>query len=209
MRDNPQLFTPKPFSGESDTEWAGLPIIFSETSGPDQRLGRFTSASLLQVQPDMSLIHTARGTLEGDTRSTTLLMSSSFYNDFEVVQSKIIQNNADLIKDTIETEDSDAALLQVIEEAWGNYLPSTKPRKDKGDAPYQIFKEDWEFENDDIEALTDGDGLWSIWSNDFVYRAAQSIRVRSLMTLGSVLTITVRLAQPRKYPKNDLQAPSY
>jgi len=151
------------------------------------------------------LIRTTRGILKGDSRSTTLLMSSSLTQDFEVIQSKIIQNNADLIKDGIETEDSDAALLDLIEDAWGNYLPNTRLKLDKGDAAYQTFKEDWEFESDGVEALAGQDGLWSIWPNDFVYRAAESIKVRSLMTLGSVLSITVRISNPGKHPCDGLK----
>lgn len=201
VRNSPQLFASNSPPRDNDIHgWTGLPIIFSETSGPDQRLGRFTSASLLQVQPDISLIRTTKVVLQANNEPTTLLMSSSFSQEFDAVQTKMIQNSADLIKDRIESEGSDAALLKLIEDAWGYYLPSIRPNKpNKGDAVYQTFREDWDFENGDIAALADGNELWSIWSNDFIYRAAQSSNIRSLMALGSVLTITVRIARPGKH----------
>jgi dethiobiotin synthetase/adenosylmethionine--8-amino-7-oxononanoate aminotransferase len=54
VRENPQLFSSSASQTET-TSWSGLPIIFDETFTETYRIGRMSSASLINVYPDISL----------------------------------------------------------------------------------------------------------------------------------------------------------
>jgi bifunctional dethiobiotin synthetase / adenosylmethionine---8-amino-7-oxononanoate aminotransferase len=53
IRENPQLFNSS--APSSSDSWSGLPVIFDETFTGSYRLGRSSSASLIDTQPDISI----------------------------------------------------------------------------------------------------------------------------------------------------------
>jgi dethiobiotin synthetase/adenosylmethionine--8-amino-7-oxononanoate aminotransferase len=80
VRSNPEIFGSATTTGADPKAWKGLPVVFDEVFTGLYRLGRFTSSSFLQAQPDISC-H-AKLLTGGLVPLCTTLASDSIYNSF-------------------------------------------------------------------------------------------------------------------------------
>ena len=87
VRESTHIFCPSLPAGaagllnaESPESWAGLPVVFDEVFTGLYRLGRFSSASFLQVHPDIS-VH-AKLLTGGLVPLCATVASESVYNAF-------------------------------------------------------------------------------------------------------------------------------
>jgi dethiobiotin synthetase/adenosylmethionine--8-amino-7-oxononanoate aminotransferase len=161
----------------------GLPVIFDEVFTGLYRLGRFSSASFLQVHPDIS-VH-AKLLTGGLVPLCTTLASDSIYDAF------------------IGSEKRDALLHghSYTAHAVGCHVANTSLNTmlemDRS-GQWQVYKEDWA----DAAAApsssapstpSTGTGLevWSSWSKSFIQQISKSRDVESVIALGSVLAINL------------------
>lgn len=86
VRENPQLFASSHSTANSDSQsWKGLPIIVTETTGSGQLLGPFDFESLLQVQPDLTLVRNG-----WKSSLCTLVVHESFSGDLPITKADAI-----------------------------------------------------------------------------------------------------------------------
>lgn len=179
VRQSGQIFA----NGSTSTEptdrhsWTGLPIVFDEVFTGLYRLGRFSSASFLQTNPDISC-H-AKLLTGGLVPLCTTLASDSIYNAF------------------LSSEKRDALLHghSYTAHAVGCHVANTSLKTmmdmDQGEQ-WQVYKDDWSATPKSASAKTDSKlDVWSVWSKDFIHRISLSKDVESVIALGSVLAIAL------------------
>ncbi|KAF4636227.1 hypothetical protein G7Y89_g1880 [Cudoniella acicularis] len=181
--------------------WTGLPIVFDEVFTGIYRLGRFTSSSFLQVEPDIS-VH-AKLLTGGLVPLCTTLASASIFEAF------------------LGNEKRDALLhghsytahpvgCHVANTSLDRYLEMDK--SNTWASPRRNWREDIVNEKEDVkEASENGENsevggkgkrgkstgerdgqVWSLWSKNFVHRASMCKGVESVNALGSVLVINLK-----------------
>ncbi|KAI6712101.1 onanonoxo-7-onima-8-eninoihtemlysoneda [Diplocarpon mali] len=186
VRNSSQLFGgPEIPAPQRPQAWAGLPVVFDEVFTGLYRLGRFSSASFLQVHPDIS-VH-AKLLTGGLIPLCTTLASESIYNVF------------------LGAEKRDALLHghSYTAHPVGCHVANTSLRAMldmEKDGKWQSLRSDWQ---DGIAqsggkpagktgpAYTSAD-IWSAWSKDFAIRVSHSPDVESVIALGSVLAINLQ-----------------
>jgi dethiobiotin synthetase/adenosylmethionine--8-amino-7-oxononanoate aminotransferase len=165
--------------------WSGLPVVFDEVFTGLNRLGRFSSASFLGVQPDIS-VHAkllTGGLLPLAITTASESIFKAFWGD----------------------EKSDALLHghSYTAHAVGCHIANTSmdAMQNIGNSgAWQNFKKQWKSSNlahetdksfrDSME-IAKNEGLWSMWSRDFVYAVSQHERVDFVNALGSVLAVSL------------------
>ena len=187
VRQNPTLFGDKPGPANTTTEehtWSGLPVIFDEVFTGLYRLGRFSAASFLGVDADIS-VH-AKLLTGGLVPLSVTLASENIFNAFA-------------------SDDKSDALLHghsYTAHAVGCQvaLESLKElqRMDAG--------RDWDWakaahkRNQIVSPVASAgpskDHVWSVWSPEFVSFVGQLPRdlVSGVWALGSVLAIRITSA---------------
>jgi len=180
VRASTQIFGSADSASTDLHSWTGLPIIFDEVFTGLYRLGRFSSASFLQVYPDISC-H-AKLLTGGLIPLCATLASDSIYSTF------------------IGSEKRDALLHghSYTAHAVGCHVANTSlntmMNMDRS-GQWQMYKDDWHdalpLQNSKIKVsgkneITD---VWSMWSKDFVQRVSTSRQVENVIALGSVLAI--------------------
>lgn len=183
-QDPNDLFSP---TIASQKDWSGLPIIHDEVFTGLYRLGRRTSSSFLDVEPD--IVCHAKLLTGGLVPLCTTLASDSIYESF------------------LSPEKSEALLhghsytahpigCQVA-------LDSFKTMMKISDGPkWDAFRSDWGVEQpQDLKpemsvshgaSSTQEIGVWSCWSQEFVRNLSFSPNVDGVWALGSVLAITIK-----------------
>ncbi|KAK0630471.1 pyridoxal phosphate-dependent transferase [Bombardia bombarda] len=191
-----------PPSSESDTtKWAGLPVIFDEVFTGMYRLGRFTAASMLGVDPDIS-VH-AKLLTGGLVPLCTTLASDSIFQAFET------DDKSDALLHghsyTAHAVGCQVALESVRElqrmEARGNWNWAQKAQL--GHDVLNVGHEDdshrGQVLSPPLGRCGDGTpdkstvGVWSVWSPGFVdWMSRQTAKVDGVWALGSVLAIHMK-----------------
>ncbi|KAH8728086.1 pyridoxal phosphate-dependent transferase [Phaeosphaeriaceae sp. PMI808] len=166
----------------SDTDvnaWTGLPVMFDEVFTGLYRLGRFSSASFLDVHPDISVhaklltggllplsitaaSNAIYGAFLGDEKSEALLHGHSY------TAHPIGCHIANVSLQTMEG-------LNTVDDAWKGYKTS------------------WQLSNQEKRGNggVTNDRLWSMWSQKFVHQLSEHGSVEHVNALGSVLAVSL------------------
>ncbi|KAG9690172.1 PLP-dependent transferase, partial [Aureobasidium melanogenum] len=167
----PELYGKPEATSESALEWKGIPVVFDEVFTGLYRLGRFSSSTFVDVQPDIS-VH-AKLLTGGLLPLCTTLASESIFEAF------------------LSPEKSDALLhghsytAHAVGCDIARYSLKTMQEMDEG-AAWTNFKAAWKQEDDAKQSL------WSMWSQDFVRDLSLRSNVESVFALGSVLAISLK-----------------
>jgi dethiobiotin synthetase/adenosylmethionine--8-amino-7-oxononanoate aminotransferase len=167
----PELYGNAETTPDSELAWKGIPVVFDEVFTGLYRLGRFSSSSFVDVQPDIS-VH-AKLLTGGLLPLCTTLASESIFEAF------------------LSPEKSDALLhghsytAHAVGCEIARYSLKTMKEMDEG-ATWTSFKSSWKHEDDAKQ------NLWSMWSQDFVRDLSLRSNVESVFALGSVLAISLK-----------------
>jgi dethiobiotin synthetase/adenosylmethionine--8-amino-7-oxononanoate aminotransferase len=179
VRQSSRLFGATDTKPADSHTWTGLPVVFDEVFTGLYRLGRFSSASFLQVHPDISC-H-AKLLTGGLVPLCTTLASDSIYDAF------------------LGSEKRDALLHghSYTAHPVGCHVANTSLNTlldlDRG-TQWQGYKDDWaEPTASTSSAAPEEQGLdvWSVWSKDFVQRISKRRDVESVVALGTVLAVSL------------------
>ncbi|KAH0268668.1 PLP-dependent transferase, partial [Aureobasidium melanogenum] len=167
----PELYGKPEATSESELTWKGIPVVFDEVFTGLYRLGRFSSSSFVDVQPDIS-VH-AKLLTGGLLPLCTTLASESIFEAF------------------LSPEKSDALLhghsytAHAVGCDIARYSLKTMQEMDQGSS-WASFKSSWKQEDNAKQ------NLWSMWSQDFVRDLSLRSNVESVFALGSVLAISLK-----------------
>ncbi|KAH0006232.1 PLP-dependent transferase, partial [Aureobasidium melanogenum] len=167
----PELYGKPEATSESELTWKGIPVVFDEVFTGLYRLGRFSSSSFVDVQPDIS-VH-AKLLTGGLLPLCTTLASESIFEAF------------------LSPEKSDALLhghsytAHAVGCDIARYSLKTMQEMDQGSS-WASFKSSWKQEDNAKQSL------WSMWSQDFVRDLSLRSNVESVFALGSVLAISLK-----------------
>ncbi|KAK4127946.1 PLP-dependent transferase [Parathielavia appendiculata] len=178
VRQSSALFsrngTTYPSADDDGTTWTGLPVIFDEVFTGLYRLGRFSAASFLGVDADIS-VH-AKLLTGGLVPLSVTLASESIFRAFE-------------------SDDKSDALLHghsYTAHPVGCQVALESIRE----MQRMEARGDWDWARDasgaqTLEVLSASDLVWSVWSPEFVLWVSQlpASFVGGVWALGSVLTI--------------------
>lgn len=190
VRDHPELFSPNAPSPKDASSWSGLPVIFDEVFTGLYRLGRPTSASFLDVHPDIAV--NAKLLTGGLIPLCTTVASQEIFDTFS------------------SPEKSDALLHghSYTAHAVGCTVAvdslKTMSNMDSNGS-WDTFKSDWSHKT---AAPTDASvpDVWSVWSQGLLQDLSRAGSVESVFAIGTVLSISLRDAQGGgKYPARSLQ----
>ncbi|THW60515.1 PLP-dependent transferase [Aureobasidium pullulans] len=168
----PELYGNAEATPDSELGWKGVPVVFDEVFTGLHRLGRFSSSSFVDVQPDIS-VH-AKLLTGGLLPLCTTLASESIFEAF------------------LSPEKSDALLhghsytAHAVGCDIAKYSLKTMQEMDEG-STWTSFKSAWKQEEGDSKQ-----NLWSMWSQDFVRELSLRSNVESVFALGSVLAISLK-----------------
>ena len=177
-----------PLQEADEHTWTGLPVMFDEVFTGLYRLGRFSSASFLDVHPDISVhaklltggllplsITAASESIFqafwGDEKSDALLHGHS-YTAHPMgchVANVSLQTMTDL---------KGSKTWGQFKEGWSNPDAVQESPKSSMDAPTE-------------EGRGEG-GAWSMWSKEFVLGLSQHEHVDFVNALGSVLAVSLK-----------------
>lgn len=166
--------------------WTGLPVMFDEVFTGLFRLGRFSSGSLLDVHPDIS-VH-AKLLTGGLLPLSTTVASNSIYEAFlGDEKSEALLHGHSYTAHAIGCNIANVSLqtmaqLYSQDEAWAAY------RKDWRDVVQEDQKSDG---NETSKKKASEVKIWSMWSHDFVRQLSEHPRVDHVNALGSVLAVAM------------------
>ncbi|KAF4435211.1 adenosylmethionine-8-amino-7-oxononanoate aminotransferase [Fusarium austroafricanum] len=167
VRRSPHLFG-QGSTPDDPLAWSGLPVIFDEVFTGLYRLGRFSAASFLGADADISV--NAKLLTGGLVPLCTTMASESIFKAFE-------------------SDDKSDALLHghsYTAHAVGCQVAVESVREMQD----MEKKGEWEWaENDWAE---DDTQAWSVWSREFVNSVSHNPQVLGVWALGSVLAISLR-----------------
>ncbi|KAK5126352.1 hypothetical protein LTR85_010588 [Meristemomyces frigidus] len=167
-----------PRSSRDENEWAGMPVIFDEVFTGLYRLGRFSAASFLDVDPD--IVVNAKLLTGGLLPLCTTTASQSIFEAF------------------LSDDKSDALLhghsytAHAVGCAVANQSLDTMMKMDR-DGTWTVFKESWSQPgHDSALPAVRVTGAWSMWSSAFVKAISHRSNVDYVFALGSVLAISLK-----------------
>ncbi|KAF1834787.1 bifunctional dethiobiotin synthetase/adenosylmethionine-8-amino-7-oxononanoate aminotransferase [Decorospora gaudefroyi] len=163
---------PSPSTGTDELAWSGLPVVFDEVFTGLYRLGRFTSASFLNLHPDIS-VHAkllTGGLLPLSITAASTSIFQAFWGD----------------------EKAEALLHghSYTAHAVGCHVANTSlqtTKRAKNGEEWAAFKQQWA----PAERTNDEHHLWSAWSKRFVYQLSKHPSVEFVNALGSVLAVSI------------------
>ncbi|KAH7416881.1 onanonoxo-7-onima-8-eninoihtemlysoneda [Cadophora sp. MPI-SDFR-AT-0126] len=185
VRNSTHVFSPSTTRNGDSKSWLGLPVVFDEVFTGLYRLGRFSSASFLQAQPDIS-VH-AKLLTGGLVPLCITLASESIYDAFigEEKRDALLHGHSYTAHPVgCHVANTSLQMLRDLEsgDSWQSY------RKDWQEGP----KHDSVAPKGSAVASHSSTDVWSAWSKDFVTRISHSRDVESVIALGSVLAISLR-----------------
>ncbi|KAJ5739132.1 hypothetical protein N7533_011916 [Penicillium manginii] len=183
VRDHPELFSPNASSPKSAPSWSGLPVIFDEVFTGLYRLGRPSSASFLDVHPDIAV--NAKLLTGGLIPLCTTVASQEIFDTFS------------------SPEKSDALLHghSYTAHAVGCTVAvdslRTMDDMDKNGS-WDGFKADWDSKSANSTSSGSSD-VWSVWSQSLLQDLSRAEAVESVFGIGTVLSVSLRDAQGGGY----------
>ncbi|KAI1504477.1 bifunctional dethiobiotin synthetase/adenosylmethionine-8-amino-7-oxononanoate aminotransferase [Biscogniauxia marginata] len=180
----------KPTSTDIDpSEWKGLPVVFDEVFTGLYRLGRFSAASFLGVQPDIS-VH-AKLLTGGLVPLCATLASESIFSAFESLdKSDALLHGHSYTAHPVGCQ---VALESVREMQRMDYRGAWDWAKADGWADSKLIQvPKTEYQDENASAIVNR-SVWSMWSREFVELIShQTAQVAGVWALGSVLAISMR-----------------
>lgn len=179
VRDHPELFSPNASTPRSSPSWSGLPVIFDEVFTGLYRLGRPSSASFLDVHPDIAV--NAKLLTGGLIPLCTTVASQEIFDTFS------------------SPEKSDALLHghSYTAHAVGCTVAvdSLRTMADmQSNGSWDGFKADWDSKSVESTGSATSD-VWSVWSQSLLHDLSCADSVESVFGIGTVLSISLRDAQ--------------
>ncbi|KAH7202374.1 pyridoxal phosphate-dependent transferase [Fusarium oxysporum] len=166
VRRSPHLFG-NGSSPKDPLSWSGLPVIFDEVFTGLYRLGRFTAASFLGTDADISV--NAKLLTGGLVPLCTTMASESIFDAF------VSDDKSDALLHG-HSYTAHAVGCQVAVES----VREMQDMEKRGE---------WEWAESDWETDTQA---WSVWSREFVNNVSHNQQVLGVWALGSVLAISLR-----------------
>ncbi|VZI09852.1 unnamed protein product [Fusarium fujikuroi] len=166
VRRSPHLFG-NATSPKDPLSWSGLPVIFDEVFTGLYRLGRFTAASFLGTDADISV--NAKLLTGGLVPLCTTMASESIFDAF------VSDDKSDALLHG-HSYTAHAVGCQVAVES----VREMQDMEKRGE---------WEWAEKDWEKNTQA---WSVWSREFVNNVSHNQQVLGVWALGSVLAISLR-----------------
>ncbi|EWG45943.1 adenosylmethionine-8-amino-7-oxononanoate aminotransferase [Fusarium verticillioides 7600] len=166
VRRSPHLVG-KGSSPKDPLSWSGLPVIFDEVFTGLYRLGRFTAASFLGTDADISV--NAKLLTGGLVPLCTTMASESIFDAF------VSDDKSDALLHG-HSYTAHAVGCQVAVES----VREMQDMEKRGE--WEWAEKDWE---EDTQA-------WSVWSREFVNSVSHNQQVLGVWALGSVLAISLR-----------------
>ncbi|ENH70321.1 Adenosylmethionine-8-amino-7-oxononanoate aminotransferase [Fusarium oxysporum f. sp. cubense race 1] len=166
VRRSPHLFG-NGSSPKDPLSWSGLPVIFDEVFTGLYRLGRFTAASFLGSDADISV--NAKLLTGGLVPLCTTMASESIFDAF------VSDDKSDALLHG-HSYTAHAVGCQVAVES----VREMQDMEKRGE---------WEWAESDWETDTQA---WSVWSREFVNNVSHNQQVLGVWALGSVLAISLR-----------------
>lgn len=171
----------KPGDNKDENAWTGLPVIFDEVFTGLYRLGRFTAASFLQTNADIS-VH-AKLLTGGVVPLCTTLASESIFHAFgSDDKTDALLHGHSYTAHAVGCQVALESLrqLQALDKNGGwDWAKESQPQSKPSEQPGEMTNE---------EGLSK-DAPWSIWSPYFVDGVSRHLRVAGVWALGSVLSI--------------------
>lgn len=165
-------------SAKHDLDWKGMPVIFDEVFTGLYRLGRFSAASFLGVDPD--IVVNAKLLTGGLIPLCTTTASQAIFDAF------------------LSDDKSDALLhghsytAHAVGCAVANESLKTMTNLERNGS-WNGFQADWEVETPTASpSVLTGTNTWSMWSQSFVTSASRKTTVDSVFALGSVLAMSLK-----------------
>ncbi|KAM7198202.1 bifunctional dethiobiotin synthetase/7 8-diamino-pelargonic acid aminotransferase [Naviculisporaceae sp. PSN 640] len=149
-----------------ENDWLGLPVIFDEVFTGMYRLGRFSAASFLQVDPDIS-VH-AKLLTGGLIPLCVTMASDSIFQAFKGTDKTTALLHGHSY--TAHPVGCQVALKSV----------QTMLKMDKEGADWNWAKENWDHH------------CWSVWEKSFVEALSKDNSVEGAWALGSVLAVHMK-----------------
>ncbi|EME39930.1 hypothetical protein DOTSEDRAFT_178788 [Dothistroma septosporum NZE10] len=176
--EKPSDFLATQHSNGDNHDWSGLPVIFDEVFTGLYRLGRFSAASFLGVDPD--IVVNAKLLTGGLLPLCTTTASQSIFKAF------------------LSNDKTDALLHghSYTAHPMGCAVANESLRQlqnlNQGGA-WEKFKEDWSPRGTSHGVSYQGiEHAWSMWSWDFISNVSYKANVDNVFALGSVLAITLK-----------------
>lgn len=173
VREHPELFSSNAPAPKASPSWSGLPVVFDEVFTGLYRLGRPTSASFLDVHPDVGV--NAKLLTGGLIPLCTTTASEEIFEAFS------------------SPEKSDALLHghSYTAHAMGCTVAvdslNTMADLDKNGS-WDGYRADWT-EKTSTAATPE---VWSVWSNGLLQDLSCADSVESVFAIGTVLSISLR-----------------
>lgn len=178
---------------EGEHSWSGLPVMFDEVFTGLYRLGRFSSATFLDVHPDIS-VHAKLLTGGLLPLSITAASDSIFQAFWGDEKSEALLHGHSYTAHPIGCHVANVS-LQTMDQ----YQERSKWREFKRDWRYvrtpsnstepKDEKHTWHMNPKKFE---EGRALWSFWARDFVTNLSKHKRVDHVNALGSVLAVSLK-----------------
>lgn len=168
----------------STDSWTGMPVIFDEVFTGLYRLGRFSAASFLHIDPD--IIVNAKLLTGGLLPLCTTTASNAIFEAFW-------------------SEDKTDALLHghsYTAHPMGCAVANESLRimeKLDREGEWSGYKKDWTPSTASTAVMTGGEHCWSMWSTAFLDRTSHHARVEHVFALGSVVAICLKDASGGGY----------
>jgi dethiobiotin synthetase/adenosylmethionine--8-amino-7-oxononanoate aminotransferase len=180
-----------PISHTDEHRWTGLPVMFDEVFTGLYRLGRFSSASFLDVHPDIS-VH-AKLLTGGLLPLSITVASESIFMAFlgDAKSDALLHGHSYTAHPTgchvanvsLQTMDE----LNTNDSAWRGYKGDWKPHQ----IEQRPLRMAMDASSDASSERKVFDHMWSMWSQDFVLCLSRHKRVAHVNALGSVLAVSL------------------
>jgi dethiobiotin synthetase/adenosylmethionine--8-amino-7-oxononanoate aminotransferase len=182
VRENPELFSAKNNTPKSSPSWSGLPVIFDEVFTGLYRLGRPTSASFLDVHPDIAV--NAKLLTGGLIPLCTTVASQEIFDTFSSPEKSdaLLHGHsytAHAVGCTVAVDSLKAMSEMDLNGTWDE------------------FKADWgtDWDAKSASTATSSSDVWSVWSQGLLNDLSCAEAVESVFAIGTVLSISLRDAQ--------------
>lgn len=175
VRDHPELFSSNAPSPKASPSWSGLPVIFDEVFTGLYRLGRPTSASFLDVHPDIAV--NAKLLTGGLIPLCTTVASQEIFDAFSSPEKSdaLLHGHsytAHAIGCTVAVDSLKEMTQMQQNGTWNDY------------------QKDWQATPSAPTASSPG--VWSVWSQDLLKDLSCAETVESVFAIGTVLSISLR-----------------
>jgi dethiobiotin synthetase/adenosylmethionine--8-amino-7-oxononanoate aminotransferase len=175
-------------AAKNEHAWTGLPVMFDEVFTGLYRLGRFSSASFLDVHPDIS-VHAKLLTGGLLPLSITAASDSIFQAFWGDEKSEALLHGHSYTAHPIGSHVANESLIKMQSFKYGPRWWQYRRNWQTGDTSALITKEE---KQEKPWKKVEDDKIWSFWSKQFVLDLSQHKRVDHVNALGSVLAVSLK-----------------